>query len=109
MVRLLKCIDHRTFLIKILPLANALGAYGAYTTSTFDRLETWLRGGWYTDANGIVEVATIYPGYYDGRAPHIHIMVHKDWVQSANGCVVPAISQSISTNPSLQHSRFSRR
>jgi len=68
--------------------ANALGAYGAYTTSTFDRLQTWLRGGWYTDANGIVEVSTIYPGYYTGRAPHIHIMVHNNWAQSTNGTLV---------------------
>jgi len=68
--------------------ANALGLYGAYSTSTVNRLETWLRGGWYTDANGIVEISTIYPGYYTGRAPHIHIMVHKDWTQSANGTLV---------------------
>ena len=80
---------------EILPLANALGLYGAYTTPTFDKMETWLRGGWYTDANGIVEMATIYPGYYPGRAPHIHIMVHKDWAQSANGCVVPSISKDL--------------
>jgi len=68
--------------------SNALGVYGAYTTSSFNSLETWLRGGWYTDANGIVEVSTIYPGYYTGRAPHIHIMVHKDWSQSPNGTLV---------------------
>ena len=80
---------------EILPLANALGLYGAYTTPTFDKMETWLRGGWYTDANGIVEMATIYPGYYPGRAPHIHIMVHKDWAQSANGFVVPSISTDL--------------
>ena len=80
---------------EILPLANALGLYGAYTTSTFDQMETWLRGGWYTDANGIVEIDTIYPGFYPGRAPHIHIMVHKDWAQAANGCVVPSISTDL--------------
>jgi len=41
--------------------------------------ETWLRGGWRTDANGMVEVATVYPGFYGGRTSHIHMMAHKDW------------------------------
>ena len=71
----------------ILPLANATGDYGGYNSGRFDSSETWLRGGWYTDANGMVEVTTIYPGYYPGRSPHIHLMVHKDWIQSANGFV----------------------
>ena len=72
---------------RILPTANATGDYGAYNTATFNGKETWLRGGWYTDTNGIVEMTTIYPGYYTGRAPHIHLMVHKDWIQSENGYV----------------------
>ena len=76
-------IDH-PFVTGLL-LANATGAYGGYN-SGFNGMETWLRGGWYSDANGMVEVATIYPGYYVGRAPHIHVMVHKDWTQS-NGFV----------------------
>ena len=71
----------------ILPLANATGDYGGYNSGGFDSSETWLRGGWYTDGNGMVEVTTIYPGYYPGRSPHIHLMVHKDWIQSANGFV----------------------
>ena len=49
------------------------------------RNETFLRGGWQTNENGIVELTTIFPGFYAGRAPHIHTMVHKDWVMSENG------------------------
>jgi len=68
--------------------ANATGEYGTYDTANFDGTETWLRGGWYTDANGVVEITTVYPGYYTGRTPHIHIMVHKDWSQSTNGTLI---------------------
>jgi protocatechuate 3,4-dioxygenase beta subunit len=86
---------HTQLMTGILSPANATGMYGGYTATsfetsasgTFNSSETWLRGGWYTDANGIAEVTTIYPDYYDDRAPHIHLMVHKDWVQSANGLV----------------------
>ena len=49
------------------------------------RNETFLRGGWQTDENGIVELTTIFPGFYAGRAPHIHTMVHKDWEMNENG------------------------
>lgn len=72
---------------RILPLANATGSYGAYNTDPFNSTESWLRGGWYTNTEGIVEVTTVYPGFYTGRTPHVHIMVHKDWVQSENGFV----------------------
>lgn len=82
----LRHTNHGSFLIGILPLANATGDYGAYNTAAFNPTETWLRGGWYTDADGVVEMTTIYPGYYTGRAPHIHVMVHKDWSES-NGFV----------------------
>ena len=46
---------------------------------------TWLRGSWYTDVNGVVEVTAIYFGHYTDRAPLVHIIIHKDWVQSENG------------------------
>jgi protocatechuate 3,4-dioxygenase beta subunit len=38
--------------------------------------ETFLRGRQTTDAAGIVEFRTIYPGWYPGRAVHIHLTVH---------------------------------
>jgi protocatechuate 3,4-dioxygenase beta subunit len=38
--------------------------------------ETYLRGAQVTNADGIVEFATIYPGWYRGRTTHIHLKVH---------------------------------
>src|SRR5262249_11378901 len=43
--------------------------YGSQTTRTY------LRGIQTTDANGTVTFTTIYPGWYQGRATHIHAEV----------------------------------
>jgi protocatechuate 3,4-dioxygenase beta subunit len=37
--------------------------------------DTYLRGGQFTDKSGIVRFTTIYPGFYAGRALHIHVAV----------------------------------
>ena len=39
---------------------------------------TYLRGAQVTNADGIVEFETIYPGWYQGRTVHIHAKVHID-------------------------------
>ena len=36
----------------------------------------YLRGGQVANGDGIVELQTIYPGWYQGRAVHIHAKVH---------------------------------
>ena len=63
------------------PLANAnveiwqcdaTGNYSEYGTQTS---RTYLRGIQTTDANGQVNFMTVYPGWYQGRATHIHIEV----------------------------------
>jgi protocatechuate 3,4-dioxygenase beta subunit len=38
--------------------------------------ETWLRGYELSDSNGAAKFTTIYPGWYGGRATHIHIEVY---------------------------------
>jgi protocatechuate 3,4-dioxygenase beta subunit len=48
----------------------AAGAYSEYTVAG-----TFLRGLQRTDANGVATFNTIYPGWYTGRAPHIHFEV----------------------------------
>lgn len=39
--------------------------------------ETYLRGSQYSDAEGIVRFTTIFPGFYAGRATHIHVAVRE--------------------------------
>ena len=41
-----------------------------YTTAHF------LRGRQTTDTNGLVTFTSIYPGWYSGRAPHIHVHIY---------------------------------
>ena len=102
---------HLLLLTTILPLANATGSYGAYGGADFNSSETWLRGGWHTDSSGIVELTTLYPGFYTGRTPHIHIMVRTNWTESANGFVDIVSSICADTQPDAlpQHARISLR
>jgi protocatechuate 3,4-dioxygenase beta subunit len=55
---------------------DAAGAYSGYDRER-TRGETWLRGTQFADAEAIATFRTIYPGWYDGRAPHIHV---KAWL-----------------------------
>lgn len=43
-------------------------------TANLDR--TFLRGAQKTDEDGVVQFQTLFPGHYDGRAPHIHVISH---------------------------------
>jgi protocatechuate 3,4-dioxygenase beta subunit len=57
---------------------DALGVYSDFadTTAKFDaRGKKFLRGYQVTDAKGLVEFTTIYPGWYPGRAVHLHFKV----------------------------------
>jgi len=38
--------------------------------------QTFLRGTQLTDADGVAQFETIFPGWYPGRTVHIHTMVH---------------------------------
>jgi protocatechuate 3,4-dioxygenase beta subunit len=65
---------------------DALGSYSGFESAstggpggggrTDD--ETYLRGAQATNADGIVEFKTVYPGWYPGRTVHIHAKVHLD-------------------------------
>jgi protocatechuate 3,4-dioxygenase beta subunit len=55
---------------------DAAGQYSDVADPGFNTAgEKWLRGHQLTDANGHVEFTTIYPGWYQGRATHIHFKV----------------------------------
>ncbi|KAH8895233.1 protocatechuate 3 [Thozetella sp. PMI_491] len=49
---------------------------------------TFLRGMWPTDENGMMEMKTVFPGFYVERTIHIHAQVHTEWQVRANGTIV---------------------
>ncbi len=51
---------------------DAAGDYSAFQSMPGD---TFLRGTQFTGADGVAEFATIYPGWYPGRTPHVHYKV----------------------------------
>jgi protocatechuate 3,4-dioxygenase beta subunit len=70
------------------PLANAqvdiwhcdaVGVYSGVTDPGFDTTEQlWLRGYQVTDKYGLAEFLTIVPGWYPGRAVHIHFKIRTE-------------------------------
>ena len=62
---------------------DALGVYSDATDRSFNTQgQKFLRGYQVTGANGSVTFTTIYPGWYQGRAVHIHFKIRAD-AQSA--------------------------
>jgi protocatechuate 3,4-dioxygenase beta subunit len=63
------------------PLAGALvdiwhcDALGQYSGGENNEGETFLRGHQLTDDSGTARFTTIYPGWYQGRAVHIHFKI----------------------------------
>jgi protocatechuate 3,4-dioxygenase beta subunit len=61
---------------------DATGDYSAFADGGGGKDDaegtTFLRGTQLADADGIVEFHTLYPGWYSGRAVHIHLRVHVD-------------------------------
>ncbi|KAE8147617.1 aromatic compound dioxygenase [Aspergillus avenaceus] len=49
---------------------------------------TFLRGMWPTNKEGLMEIKTIFPGFYTGRSIHIHVQVHTDWHIRSNGTLI---------------------
>jgi protocatechuate 3,4-dioxygenase beta subunit len=51
---------------------DALGVYSGVQGNS----GTFMRGVQRTDAKGVARFTTVYPGWYNGRAVHIHVKVH---------------------------------
>lgn len=64
------------------PLANAIvdiwhcDAAGNYSEYSNFQSAHFLRGRQVTDSNGLVTFTTIFPGWYSGRATHIHVHIY---------------------------------
>ncbi|KAJ5594142.1 uncharacterized protein N7459_000350 [Penicillium hispanicum] len=69
-----------------------VGATDIHTDS-----ETWLRGMWPTDEHGLMQMKTIFPGFYIQGAIHIHVQVHTNWTLGSNGTL--ATKRTVSTGP----------
>lgn len=55
---------------------DAAGQYSGVSDGGFDTVgQNFLRGYQFTDENGMASFTTIYPGWYSGRAVHIHFKV----------------------------------
>jgi protocatechuate 3,4-dioxygenase beta subunit len=55
---------------------DALGIYSGYAAGGSTPGTTFLRGVQLTDSSGAATFTTIYPGWYVGRALHIHVKTH---------------------------------
>ncbi|MFE3739993.1 intradiol ring-cleavage dioxygenase [Streptomyces sp. NPDC059134] len=56
------------------PPTGGPGGPGGHQEPTDEK--RYLRGTWLTDRHGFVEFRTVFPGWYRGRAVHIHTKVH---------------------------------
>uniref|UniRef100_UPI00099CFA82 dioxygenase family protein n=1 Tax=Actinacidiphila yeochonensis TaxID=89050 RepID=UPI00099CFA82 len=59
------------------------GGGGGHVTPTDDL--TWLRGIQMTDHEGFVTFRTVLPGWYSGRAVHVHTKVHTGGTRTSEG------------------------
>jgi hypothetical protein len=48
---------------------------------------TFLRGIQMTDEDGVAAFETIFPGHYEGRATHTHLLVHQNVTVNANNTI----------------------
>jgi protocatechuate 3,4-dioxygenase beta subunit len=60
-------------------------AEGAYSGVQGSESETFCRGVQLTDAEGTAQFRTVFPGWYTGRAVHIHVKVSADGVRTHTG------------------------
>jgi protocatechuate 3,4-dioxygenase beta subunit len=57
----------------------SFGQYSGVSDPGFNTVgQNWLRGAQVTDTSGRGQFTTIYPGWYAGRAVHIHFKVYPD-------------------------------
>ncbi|TVY83759.1 hypothetical protein LSUE1_G004559 [Lachnellula suecica] len=80
---------------ELLDSLNLTETYDLGVTDLHTDDTTFLRGMWPTNSEGMMEMQTIYPGFYVGRAIHIHAQVHTNWTLAENGTI--ASGNTVST------------
>lgn len=72
--------------------ANATGVYAGVQSEgngnyddTSNLNKTALRGIQQADDDGVVQFTTLFPGHYSGRTTHVHVVVHENATELANG------------------------
>ncbi|KAF2134973.1 GPI anchored dioxygenase-like protein [Dothidotthia symphoricarpi CBS 119687] len=64
---------------------NATGVYSGVESGQAGLNSTFLRGVQETDEDGVVAFETIFPGHYDGRATHTHLLTKSNVTVRDNG------------------------
>ncbi|MFE2299164.1 intradiol ring-cleavage dioxygenase [Streptomyces sp. NPDC059445] len=67
---------------------DALGEYSGFVGNNGHSEPddgTFLRGGVLTNASGVANVTSVYPGWYRGRCVHIHVKVHTGVTLTSDG------------------------
>lgn len=84
---------------------DAQGVYSGVTDPRFDTTgQKFLRGAQTTDATGVARFATIYPGWYQGRAIHIHFKIRTQaagspWEFTSQWYFDEALNDRVLANP----------
>lgn len=66
---------------------NATGTYSGVESGQGGLNTTFLRGIQLTDHDGVAQFETIFPGHYDGRAVHTHLLAHTNATVEPNGTI----------------------
>lgn len=66
---------------------NATGVYSGVESGQAGLNTTFLRGIQLSDHDGVVQFETIFPGHYEGRAVHTHLLSHTNATLMPNGTI----------------------
>lgn len=66
---------------------NSTGTYSGVESGQGGLNSTFLRGIQETDEDGVVAFETLFPGHYDGRATHTHLLTKSNVTARDNGTV----------------------
>ncbi|MEO8686213.1 MAG: intradiol ring-cleavage dioxygenase [Devosia sp.] len=95
---------------------DATGLYSGYAGQGNDRTadttgQTFMRGTVFTDAKGIAEFTTVYPGWYRGRTTHVHFKVFLDQTNILTGQIFfpDALSEYLYLNVAPYNERGAER